>query len=112
MKTAKNHNIHAKVASKGHCCVWGYLETCRLEGKSANATMTPLGLSRLTFYHHCEKVKNGTHTCQGKKSCLFPKLAPQRIASGGGHDLENLRDVGASAGGGMDSPGTNDGNRP
>ena len=112
MKTAKNHNIHARVASLGYCCVRGYLLDCAIAGQSAAEAMAPLHLNRVTFYHHAQKVKNGTHACQGKNSCLFPEPAPQRPSPGGGHNMENLCDVGASTGGGLDSPGADDGNGP
>ena len=72
MKNPKNHNIHAKVASLGFCCVRGYLLECAIQEKTPTEAMHALGLNRITFYHHAEKVKNGTHLCQGKVSCLFP----------------------------------------
>ena len=76
MKNPKNHNIHAKLASIGVCCVRGYILQSAIEGKSAAEAMAPLKLHRLTFYHHCKKVKDGTHHCQQKESCLFPSTEP------------------------------------
>lgn len=72
MKNPKNHNIHAKAVSAGYCCVRGFILECAIQNKTPTEAMQALGLNRVTFYHHAEKVKNGTHICQGKESCLFP----------------------------------------
>lgn len=69
-KNARSHNIHAKIASEGYCCVWGFLNLCKARGQTPSTMMPFLGLSRLTFYHHNRKLQNGLYTCEGKPDCL------------------------------------------
>jgi len=71
-KVARNHNIHAKIASEGYCCMYGFLSLCKARGQTPSTMMPFLGLSRLTFYYHDKKLKNGVYTCSGKSDCLKP----------------------------------------
>jgi len=77
-KNARSHNIHAKIASEGYCCVWGFLNLCKARGQTPSTMMPFLGLSRLTFYHHNRKLKNGLYSCEGKPDCLKDAIAEIR----------------------------------
>lgn len=69
-KIARQHNIHAKLASEGYCCVYGYLKLGQSQGLTPVEMMAPLGFSRLTFYHHARKLANGQYTCRNRSDCL------------------------------------------
>lgn len=94
MKTQnpRNHNIHAKIASEGYCCIWGYLKLCEVRGQKPADMMPFLGLSRLTFYHHKRKLDNGVYSCERKPDCLadtIEELSGNPPSGGGSGEADN-----------------------
>lgn len=100
MKTQnpRNHNIHAKIASEGYCCIWGYLKLCEVRGQKPSDMMPFLGLSRLTFYHHKRKLDNGVYSCERKPDCLREAIEQISInpTPGSGGDKADASNLGAS----------------
>lgn len=82
-KIARQHNIYAKILSKGYCCVYGYLKLGQKEGLKPLDMMTPLGFSRITFYHHARKLQDGKHTCGNRPGCLKACFDPTNPAATG-----------------------------